>query len=109
MVKFSFLWVDKSTFFSSSEDLFEVKFLTNISDINYSIAFELLYSISNGSQISSCITESSIRLLNDNWRGLLFANEYALSSVILNNHFRAFKFFHHRLQSWVVKTLSLLK
>jgi len=60
MVKFGLLRIIKSAFLTTFEHLLEVELLPNIGHTDDPIAFEIACSVSDGGQISSCISKSSI-------------------------------------------------
>lgn len=106
MVQLSLLGNDETALGSSFENLFEVELLANVSHINNSITLQLVDSIPNSGQIRGRIPESSIRLLHNEGRCLLFANEDADCSLILDSVSLLFKFGNKWLEEWVIEALS---
>jgi hypothetical protein len=108
VVELCLLGVDESTLFSSFEDLFEVQLLADICHIHDSVSLVIVYTVSEGSKISSSVPEASIRLLNHKRWTLLLADEDAHSSLVFNCMTFFGQFCDKTFQEGVVETLALL-
>ena len=108
MVQFCLLWVNETTFLTTSKDLLKVQFLTYIGHIHDSFSLYFIHTVSEGSQISSSVAKATIGLLDHKWWGVLLANENASGALVLNSYLALPEFVNKRLQKWIVEALSLL-
>ena len=84
-----------------------MQFLAYIGNIDNSISFYLINSISNCSKISCSVAKASIWFLNHNRWWILFSNENAHSPITFNSYPLVLKFLYHRLKKWIIKAFSL--
>lgn len=88
------------------ENLFEVKFLANISNVDNTLSLALIDSVSQSGQISGGIPKASVRLLDHQGWSLLLANEDADSSLVLDCDSSFLEFLHEWSQEWVIERFT---
>lgn len=81
MVSLGLVGIVESYQLAGFEDLFEMELLSKVSDVYNTVGLQVLKTVTESSNISGVVVESSVRLAN-NQRDLLLGNEDAGGSVV---------------------------
>jgi len=107
MVGFSLLGVVESTELTGLEDLLKVELLAEVSDVDNTISFQLLNTVTESSDISGIVVEATVRFLDDQ-RDLLLGHKNADGSVIFNSELLLEELIDEGAEHGVVKRLANL-